>query len=78
MGSAVATTWEEACVVARLLHAHREDPHRGSTPGPPSADWLARALPNPRHESQHHPYLIRLLAFLLILAGIADKNRSRS
>ena len=41
-------------------------------------DWLAHALVNPRHESQHYLFLIRLLAFLLILAGIADKNRSRS
>ncbi len=43
-----------------------------------AVDWLVRALVNPRHESQHYFYLIRLLAFLLILAGIADKNRSRS
>lgn len=39
-------------------------------------DWLAHALVNSRHESQHYLFLIRLLAFLLILAGIADKNRS--
>jgi hypothetical protein len=43
-----------------------------------AVDWLLRALVNPRHESQHYLYLIRLLAFLLIFAGIADKNRSRS
>jgi predicted PurR-regulated permease PerM len=43
-----------------------------------AVDWLVRALVNPRHESQHYLYLIRLLAFLLIIAGIADKNRSRS
>jgi len=40
-------------------------------------DWLAHALFNPRHESQHYLFLIRLLAFLLIIAGIVDKNRSR-
>jgi hypothetical protein len=39
-------------------------------------DWLARALLSPRHESQHYLFLIRLLAFLLIIAGIAAKNRS--
>ena len=40
-------------------------------------DWLARAVLNPRHESQHYFFLIRLLAFLLIIAGIVAKNRSR-
>ncbi len=42
-----------------------------------AVDWLVRALVNVQHESQHYLYLIRLLAFLLIIAGIADKNRSR-
>lgn len=40
-------------------------------------DWIARALLTPRHESQHYMFLIRLLAFLLIIAGIAAKNRGR-
>jgi hypothetical protein len=40
-------------------------------------DWLAHALFTPRHDSQHYLFLIRLLAFLLIIAGIVDKNRSR-
>jgi hypothetical protein len=40
-------------------------------------DWVARALLSPRHESQHYLFLIRLLAFLLIIAGIVVKNRSR-
>jgi zinc transporter ZupT len=42
-----------------------------------SVDWLARAFLEPRHESQHYLFLIRLVAFLLIIAGIVDKNRSR-
>ncbi|HEY6825984.1 MAG TPA: DUF5985 family protein [Gemmatimonadaceae bacterium] len=40
-------------------------------------DWVARAALTPRHESQHYLFLIRLLAFLLIIAGIAAKNRQR-
>ena len=37
-------------------------------------DWLLHALVNANHETQHYLYLIRLGAFLLILAGIIDKN----
>jgi len=40
-------------------------------------DWLAHGLLIPRHESQHYLFLIRLVAFVLIIAGIVDKNRSR-
>ena len=43
-----------------------------------ACDWLVRACVIPRHESQHYMFLIRLLAFLLIIAGVADKNRSPS
>ena len=42
-----------------------------------TVDWIARALLTPGHESQHYLFLIRLLAFLLIIAGIAAKNRDR-
>lgn len=42
-----------------------------------AVDWLAHALLVPRHESQHYLFLIRLVAFVLIIAGIVDKNRSR-
>lgn len=41
-------------------------------------DWLVHAAINPRHESQHVLFVIRLVAFLLIIAGIVSKNRSRS
>jgi hypothetical protein len=43
-----------------------------------ACDWLVQAFVVPRHESQHYLFLIRLLAFALILAGIVDKNRSPS
>jgi hypothetical protein len=32
----------------------------------------------PNVETQHYVYLLRLLAFLLILAGVIDKNRTRA
>ena len=38
--------------------------------------WLAQGFLNPRHESEHYLYLVRLLGFLLIIAGIVSKNRS--
>ena len=43
-----------------------------------AVDWTAHAIVVPRHESQHYLFLFRLLAFLLIIAGIIAKNRSRS
>jgi hypothetical protein len=42
-----------------------------------TVDSIARALLTPRHESQHYMFLMRLLAFLLIIAGVAAKNRDR-
>jgi len=41
------------------------------------ANLLLLAAINPAHESRHLVYLLRLAAFLVILLGIADKNRSR-
>ena len=40
-------------------------------------DWASHAMLNPRHGSEHYLFLIRLLAFVLIIAGIAAKNRSQ-
>jgi hypothetical protein len=37
-------------------------------------DWLVHATV-PRSLLNHDTYLLRLLAFLLIIAGIVDKNR---
>ena len=41
-----------------------------------AVEWLLRAWLDPPHESQHLLFLLRLFAFLLIIAGIADKNRT--
>lgn len=41
-----------------------------------SAHWVGLAIVNPAVETRHYFYLLRLLAFLLILAAIIDKNRS--
>lgn len=38
--------------------------------------WLGLGLVQPSVESRHYLYVLRLLAFLLILVGIIDKNRS--
>ncbi len=40
-----------------------------------SLNWLGVALLGGLTESRHLLYLLRLLAFALILAGIHDKNR---
>lgn len=39
---------------------------------------IALALINPAHEARSLVYLIRLAAFLVILAAVLDKNRPRS
>ncbi|MFL6234182.1 MAG: DUF5985 family protein [Thermoanaerobaculia bacterium] len=39
-------------------------------------NWLALLWSAPVDEHRHFFYLIRLLAFLLIIAAIVDKNRS--
>ena len=38
--------------------------------------WLALVWAAPGSEDRHYIYLGRLLAFLLIIAAIVDKNRS--
>jgi uncharacterized membrane protein HdeD (DUF308 family) len=40
-------------------------------------NWLVLALTGRDDEGRWYLYLIRLLAFVLILAGIVDKNRAR-
>lgn len=38
--------------------------------------WLALAWAEPASEDRHYFYVGRLMAFLLIIAAIVDKNRS--
>jgi hypothetical protein len=40
-----------------------------------SANWLALALTSPDYELRPLFYLLRLTAFVLIIAAIIDKNR---
>jgi hypothetical protein len=40
-----------------------------------AANWSALALVEPREESRHLLYLLRLAAFLVLLLAIVDKNR---
>jgi zinc transporter ZupT len=41
-----------------------------------AVDWFLLAALEVRQESRHLLFLLRLLAFLLIITGIIDKNRS--
>jgi hypothetical protein len=41
-----------------------------------AGNWAVLASMSPTAEGQHWIYLLRLLAFLLILTAIIDKNRS--
>jgi hypothetical protein len=40
-----------------------------------SANWVALAVAHPPVETGHYIYLLRLVAFTLIIVGIVDKNR---
>lgn len=40
-------------------------------------NWLLLEVFQPPSEPRHYFYLVRLLAFLLIIAGILDKNLAR-
>ncbi len=40
-------------------------------------DFGMRAVWEPTGETRHYFFLIRLVAFVLLIAGIVDKNRSR-
>lgn len=40
-----------------------------------SASWIALAMIRPAYEHRQIVYLLRLLAFAVIMIGIADKNR---
>ncbi len=40
-------------------------------------DFGLRALWEPSGETRHYFFLVRLVAFVLLLGGIVDKNRSR-
>jgi hypothetical protein len=39
-------------------------------------NWLALSAINPTLEARHLVYIIRLAAFIVIIVGIADKNRA--
>jgi hypothetical protein len=41
-------------------------------------NWIGLALTDPPDEARTLMYLVRLIAFLLIIAAIIDKNRSAS
>lgn len=43
-----------------------------------SLSWALLGLISPSDETRPYIYAIRLLAFLLIIAGMIDKNRTRT
>lgn len=38
-------------------------------------NWIAVSIIDPKLEGTHYVYLLRLVAFILIIIGILDKNR---
>lgn len=40
-----------------------------------TVNWAWLALANPVVETKHYAYVVRLVAFVLIIVGIVDKNR---
>jgi hypothetical protein len=42
-----------------------------------AAHWLGLGLINPATETRHYLFLLRLVAFVLIIVAIVDKNRRR-
>jgi len=40
-----------------------------------AVNWIGLSSVDPRRELVHYVYLFRLLAFVLIIVGIIDKNR---
>jgi hypothetical protein len=37
--------------------------------------WTGLGIASPQEDTRHYFYLVRLLAFVLILTGVIDKNR---
>ena len=43
-----------------------------------AVSWAELAFAHPLEETRHYHYAVRLVAFGLIIAGIVDKNRTRT
>lgn len=41
-----------------------------------SIHWIGLGLVQPQEDTRHYFFVLRLLAFLLIIAGIVEKNRT--
>jgi hypothetical protein len=39
--------------------------------------WIGLAIAQPQEDTRHFFYILRLIAFLLIIVAIVDKNRAR-
>jgi hypothetical protein len=40
-----------------------------------SLNWVGLAIADPPEETRHYLYILRLVAFSFIIAGVVDKNR---
>lgn len=43
-----------------------------------AVNWIGLAVTNPADEARTYFYIVRLIAFLLIIGAVVDKNRSAS
>jgi hypothetical protein len=43
-----------------------------------SLNWILLAVLDPPNETRHYFYVVRLIAFLLIIWAVFDKNRERN
>jgi hypothetical protein len=41
-----------------------------------TANWIGLGIVNPGVETRHYFFILRLIAFLLIIAAVIDKNRA--
>jgi hypothetical protein len=79
LGFLTAVTLTIAIFFLRFFHERKDRlfGYFAAAFGVLAMDWVAQAFVSPRHEQRHLLFLFRLVAFLLIIAGIIDKNRSR-
>jgi len=42
-----------------------------------AVNWLALSAVDPSFEARHLIYLVRLAAFIILIVGVVDKNRTR-
>lgn len=79
-GVCAATAWAVGLVFLRVWYESRDRLFAYFASGfwLLAASWALLAVENPTAEGRPYVYGIRLVAFLLIIAAIIDKNRNAS